>query len=381
MRIGFLRTSDACYGTMPYFKQKIMEALRYWGMDAVEVDFTQLNGLADARIDALIMMNSVLPSEKLADGTYLLDHFPYPVFEILVDPPYYHSKVMENHSHNLHVILLDQGHVDYCMRYYPDFKSVNMSYLIGPVHEAIPYEEREIKVLFTGGCPDEDVERQRVVREYGDPWMVELFELLVERGISHPDNTTEENLKFFLRDKGLDATDQVIRTLMSTIGIRVEYYLRGYYRRKIVCGLVEAGIPVSVAGLCWEHCFPTVPANLSLLGAVDFSETALLTANAQISLNVMPLFKAGMHDRVLTAMHCGTVCVTDPSLYLEEHFTDGENIVFYRLDRLEQLPEQLWGLLEDASEAKDIAMAGYEKVREEYTWEQMVVGCILEKLI
>ena len=51
-----------------------------------------------------------------------------------------------------------------------------------------------------------------------------------------------------------------------------------------------------------------------------------MISQAKISLNVMPWFKMGAHDRVINTMLYGGVALTDTSLFYENTFADGENV-------------------------------------------------------
>ncbi|MEI3201212.1 MAG: hypothetical protein V8S21_04415 [Lachnospira eligens] len=59
-----------------------------------------------------------------------------------------------------------------------------------------------------------------------------------------------------------------------------------------------------------------------------------MISQAKISLNVMPWFKKGAHDRVFNTMLNGGVALTDTSLFYENTFADGENVLFYSLEDL-----------------------------------------------
>lgn len=56
-----------------------------------------------------------------------------------------------------------------------------------------------------------------------------------------------------------------------------------------------------------------------------------------------------------------TVSVTDQSLYLNNDFTDGEELITYSLKHLEQLPFKFIILLEDQEYAVRIAGNGKER--------------------
>ena len=82
----------------------------------------------------------------------------------------------------------------------------------------------------------------------------------------------------------------------------------------------------------------------------------------------MPWFKAGTHDRIFNTLLQHSVPLTDPSLWLTQNFTDGEDIAFYDLDHLEQLPAIAARLLTDTERSEAIIQKGYEKTSSNLTW-------------
>lgn len=139
--------------------------------------------------------------------------------------------------------------------------------------------------------------------------------------------------------------------LMNTLRQYAEFYLRGYFRKKI-------------------------PSNLILKGAIDFAKTAELISDTKILLNVMPWFKDGIHDRVLTAMHNGSICLTDSSAFCQGIFQHEKNIVFFDLNKLDRLPEQVKLLQSNTKKAKEIAQNG-KKIAQTFTWDLFVEKYIL----
>lgn len=107
-------------------------------------------------------------------------------------------------------------------------------------------------------------------------------------------------------------------------------------------------------------------------GWVTYGQTLSVTANAKISLNIMPWFKAGTHDRIFNALLQHSFPLTDPSAWLTEHFTDGEDIVLYDLKGLERLSDIIRRWLEDEAGAEALIQRGYEKVRRSLTWTDCV---------
>jgi hypothetical protein len=71
---------------------------------------------------------------------------------------------------------------------------------------------------------------------------------------------------------------------------------------------------------------------------VPYRESLSMFAKSKFVLNVMPWFKAGIHDRVFNAMINGAVCITDGSKMLERIFMPQKDYVAYSLKNLDEIP-------------------------------------------
>lgn len=381
MKVGlFVDEKKMCYNTLNYFMSKIEEVLRQHGIQTRLI--TKIDGeVIRQKFDALIGLNRPEPALQSSDGIFILNRLGIPFFNIIVDAPYYHSGSLKSHTETLHLICLDRGHAEYCKKYYMPFKSVETGYLLGPVGNRIPYEERTIDILFTGGRYDYNAIKEDMLSDKYLPELQDIFLYLTDAGINFPEKTTKELVLSYLHCDENQIEADVLDFIMSQIGVWSEYYLRGYYREKVIRLLVDAGLHVTIAGNGWDNIFPECPPNLTLLGEVDMLKTADLTANAKILLNVMPWFKDGLHDRIPTAMHNGAVCVTDSSSYIDEHFQDDENIVLYQLTELEKVSDKCKYLLEHPEKAREIAREGQRKAELEYNWEHFTSNYILKWLL
>lgn len=379
MLIGLLKSTEICYNSLNYFMECIEKTLNYNGIQTewiVEFDENVLM----KKWDAIVGINRDLPSIRLEDGTFFVDLLGCPIFDFLVDAPYYHHYSLESHTENLHVIVLDQGHVEYCRKYYSPLKSVTMACLLGPVAEERAYKDRKIDVLFSGWLPDMEEYKQKIHAEYAGKWQESLFEKLLEIGVAEPDLSTEQALQLLLQANGIEYSDADWKSLMNFFGVHSEFWLRGYYREKVISTLVNYGLNVHVVGGGWNKLYPECPSNLTVQESVEFAEVAKLTANAKIVLNVMPWFKDGMHDRILSAMMNGAVCVTDGSSYIKSHFVNGEDMIIYNLKEIDKLPMQIEQLLQNETQAQCIAERGKKKVFENYSWNKIVEENILKYL-
>lgn len=382
MKIGvFYDAKNMCYGTLNFFASQVEAVLKRYGVETEQIERMN-SSIVPKHFDAFIGFNSPLTALQMDDGTYIMDFFQCPFFNILVDPPYYHNTALSPHMENLYCIFLDEEHVEYCKQNYLPCKSVEMGYLIGPIGDVIPYEERKIDVLFTGGLYNSEEIKGAFYKESGNKAAIELFQYLIECGLEYPEYSTVELMKHWLKERSCEVDAETLNMLLGMVGVKAEYYLRGYYREKVVTALVEAGVKVHVAGGGWERLSvkEEYRDNLVHMGSLDMKQTGEVTANSKILLNVMPWFKNGLHDRIPTAMHNGVVCVTDSSTYIDANFQDMENIVLYNLKEIEKLPDKVKWLLNNPDEAKKIADAGQQKAAAEYTWDKFVLDHILKWL-
>ena len=109
--------------------------------------------------------------------------------------------------------------------------------------------------------------------------------------------------------------------------------------------------------------------NLILMNNLDSAGCLKKLCQAKISLNVMPWFRDGAHDRVFNSMLNGALCLTDSSVYLDEILEDGENCRIYSAARTEELPDMVSALLSNPPKLQELIDNGYEMARAAHTWE------------
>lgn len=132
--------------------------------------------------------------------------------------------------------------------------------------------------------------------------------------------------------------------------------------------LVDAGIKVHVFGDGWQLLECRQAQNLMIMNSLDSVGCLKKLCQTKLSLNVMPWFKDGAHDRIFNSMLNGSVCLTDSSLYLDDILKDQVNSSIYTLENMDRLPEMAVGLLENPSLMQKIADGGYETAQAGHTW-------------
>lgn len=201
--------------------------------------------------------------------------------------------------------------------------------------------------------------------DYEDSFSREFYEYMS----AHVDCTIDRAVKQLWLKRGVQYDEQ--RFMQQIEKLRgVCFDLLQSYRHRVVESIVSAGIQLHVFGDSWRKYQGRGSENLVIHPQVIGEEALHVWAQAKIGLNIMNGHKGGMTERIANIMLCGACCLSDETSYLKEHFRDGGDIVLYRGDGLDQLPEKIRYLLEHDGERERIAMAGHEKALCEHTWRK-----------
>ena len=103
-----------------------------------------------------------------------------------------------------------------------------------------------------------------------------------------------------------------------------------------------------------------------------------MLADAKVSLNVMPWFKDGSHERIAMGSMNGAVCVTDASKYVHEIWGE-TGVVYYDWRKPDELVKKLRKLSENKIEAERIAAEG-QRIAEENMTVERFTEIIKEKI-
>lgn len=194
-----------------------------------------------------------------------------------------------------------------------------------------------------------------------------FYQGIIDDVIAHPHRTVEEvALEHCEREMG-ENTYKDLRMALHRM-IFIDIYVRNYWRREAVKVLVDAGIQVDVFGKGWDELTCEHPENMILHPQTTSEECLKAIAASKISLNVMPWFKDGAHDRVFNSILNGTVSVTDTSKYLCGELKEGQGVCYYDLAQIDKLPELVRKLLADDARREEIVRAGIPVVEEKHTW-------------
>jgi glycosyltransferase involved in cell wall biosynthesis len=400
--------------TLGYFSEQIAMEFEQQGIDTYFLDYEALDitvpGLAyfaERGKTALLTFNFIGLSREPVfydeDDHYIWEHYDMQYINILVDHPlYYHSKLTQE-SRRMTVICIDRDHVDYIKRFYPNVRvffmpsagnviadinegflgAGNFSYGVkyrdyeriwNYEQELAPIAERRYDIVFTGNnVPVLQIEQKidAMEEEYRN-----FYHGIMDDLLENPAQRMEQVMEDHIRREIGEVSEEELASVISGM-VFIDIWVRSQVRARIVRQLAEDGLHIHVFGAGWELLYCKMPWNIIKTDEMVSSRDCVQAVrNAKISLNVMPWFKNGAHDRIFTAMLQKSVSLTDKSLFLQEEFKDMQELVFYDLQDWKNLPGLVRELLRDPELMQQIADDGYRRAYSAHTWRSRAQGLL-----
>jgi hypothetical protein len=330
------------------------------------------------------------------------DDYGLPVYNMVVDHPLYYHKNLEIVPKRYVQLSIDRNHISHMERFFPNINAshayagvpnesfylplggtgINMDRSIIPDKSYLPLDERPVDVIFTGNyTPPERFEPHMAGM---DEESREFFHQLLAENIAEPDQLTETLLERKLMLEHVAYDTDALRDVCPNL-MYVDLSIRFYYRAKVITALADSGIRVDTYGAGWDLVQCEHPENIVVHGNVNSRGCLDMISQSKISINVMPWFKNGAHDRVFNSMLNGAAVVSDPSIYLESCFDDA-SILFYDLKQLktkegcEKLGNDVKELLSDKDRLEQMIANAYTICENSHTWacrtNQFIDNCL-----
>lgn len=314
------------------------------------------------------------------NGRSMWDALQIPSYNIVVDHPMYYHHFLEKVPSNYHHISIDRNHEKYMRRFFPEIENGPFLPLAGTQlykdRSSVPISHRRYDVVMVGNyCIPQTFEKYitRIDEEY-----TAFYYGMIDELFAKPWRTVEEVAQeHLLREIG-EVPEEELKKAMASLTF-IDLYVRYTFRGRAVQELADAGIKVHVFGDGWDRLECKHPENLILMNNLDSEGCLKKLRQTKLSLNVMPWFKDGAHDRIFNTMLNGAVCLTDSSIYLDDILEDQKNSAIYSLSEMEKLPEIAGALLEDVDKMQSIADSGYQLAQEGHTWAHR--AGVLHKLV
>lgn len=366
--------------TQGYFSLQIAEAMKQLGHEIFIYDLSRpwestekFFRFFELENTALINFNfhGMSGEEYFLDenGTMMWEALRIPSYNIVVDHPMYYHHFLEKTPSNYHHINIDRKHESYMRRFFPEIKNGPFVPLAGtklyPNKSNVPIACRRYDVTMVGNyCKPSTFDKYitRIDDEY-----TAFYHGMIDDLLDNPHKTVEEVAEAHLLAELGEVPEEELKKTMAALTF-IDLYVRYTFRGRAVQELVDAGIKVYVFGDGWDLLECRHPENLIIMSNLNSEGCLKKLRQTKLSLNVMPWFKDGAHDRIFNSMLNGAVCLTDSSVYLDEILHDNKDSSIYSLARMESLPEIAMKLLGDPDRMQEIADGGYELAQGGHTW-------------
>ena len=306
-----------------------------------------------------------------SEGVSFFDARDVLFINIVVDHPFYYHKFLPYLPKKYIQISIDREHEAYLRRFFPEMRRGPFMPLGGTSlweNGKFPgFDDRKYDIVFTGNYNPPTIFYEAIHR-HGDEY-AEFYYDIIHDLIRHPWKSMDATIMEHLNRDVEDIDEKGLKETMPNM-IFIDLYVRHYVRGEVVKTLVDHGFRVHCFGSGWDQLDCHHPENIVNGNVLDSLGCLQQISRSRLSLNVMPWFKAGTHDRIFNILLQHSLPLTDSSSWIAENFTDGVDIQLYDLKALDRLPHITRQLLSDPVRTWEMIEKGYEKAAEQFTWKQ-----------
>lgn len=355
------KSEEICFGILNRFADILADYFLEIGekVEIVDVNDTpaeELDFLCFSRYKAILGIQTYVFSICFNDGRNIHDYIFGPKFNMVFD----HPACMYNHftkgPKDYTILTHDRNYLEFIKKNYPMIKSVEILPPGGIEIECS--KNKDYGLIFLGSYKSPDT--WKYVIEELDSIYDNKATKLMEYMKANP-NELYENCVDKILDKKPDAKDYY--------DLKQTYFsVMSFYREKVLLAVIESGIKVHVFGDSWSCDRFKQYSNLVVHAEVNFDESLRIYARAKASLNIMSWHKDGRTERVANSMLNRSLVISDKTDYLEEYYSDGEDIIIFDLEDIDVLPKRIKEVLNDDKKLQEMTEKAYSKTKEKDSW-------------
>jgi spore maturation protein CgeB len=155
-----------------------------------------------------------------------------------------------------------------------------------------------------------------------------------------------------------------VGTKLALLHGELDLYVEGKERVELLRSLENLSLHIWGRGP-WKKYLP----NAKVHAPIPFQKVPTLLRQSKVVLNAAPRFKDGSHERIFYGLACGALPLTGKNLFIQENFSEEEDILTYPHGEYQQVQEKLVAILERERERVSRVERGKEKVMQKHTWE------------
>lgn len=365
------------YETKRYFTQKLEEALKRKGFEVSIVDSgTQGKKLSAEEIQLLIDPKKVDLTCSFGmlwpdhQGRYLWQMSGIPHWFMLLDSIFSCRHLFSQK----HLLMSCVDHQDYEFAKASGFE--NIFFWPHAVEKDLSYEKnqkRPYDVVFIGSCFDPDSIRAHYQKEMPKK-LASVIDDAVDIVLGDNKTSLLSSLKQALIHQGIDLNEVNLDRLFYY----VDYYMRGKDRLELIRSIHDVNIHIfgdkgwnKEVQHDWSYYLKDFP-NITLHPPVSYAESLEILKQSKISLNSVPSFKTGIHERILSPLACGALPITTDTLGAREVFIPDREILLYQPFHWGDINSKVHEILQEEEKRKDMVSQGRKKVMQNHTWDVRV---------
>lgn len=375
-RILFLSNGSICYDSTTYFIDCISEELKAMGWEVMHIRLDKatqkdkLCVLADEYdsqpFDYVFDINTKLDAVCDDSGRYCFDRLGKAVWHYILDHPFYHHDSLKVPLKNMNVICLDEMHKKFIDETYPHINSCIVLPLAAKQAESglKPYDMRENDLIFTASYTDPDMVYFKAKKQ--DSENVVFFKTFTQILFDNPELTQEEAIRqMYPGISGTQIAEKLNHNLLPDCRLNI------YISHEILLQLYGHNWDtfLTKAEVLMKEDLTFIKEHVKDCGEVTYGELPAIYNNAMLSVNQLPWFKAGIHDRTPLALMNGCVSITDGSTYMRQEIPMDSGVEYYSLDELENVGEKIKSLVADVGSMKEKVARGVQYAKVRWSWK------------
>lgn len=370
-KIDLLMPLRSKYHAIHYFTKKISEAFDRQGIACRLIDPSDhFTAPIENPPDLTFAINGV-PFDD--NRTMLCDITGTPHFSYLIDPPYRFLEILSSPNiligcdDNYCCRLLNAMHFD---------KTFFLPHGVDKMLGAHDGQKRDIDVLMLASYIDYEA-----IRDYWRSAFPKIISQTMDDAIdiTFSDLSTsfiEAFIQSYQERVGIKVEREKIASGLAILLMLLEKYVKGRERTELIKSIKDARVIVynghadNEPG--WEKVLDEGHPNITLCEPVDYEEGLEVMKRSKIVLNSFMKNKEGSHDRVFNALACGALPITNENIFMNRHFRDEEEILFFRPGSLDGINDKVNKYLADEEMRQTVAAKGRAIVMASHTWDHRI---------
>ncbi|MBA3239016.1 MAG: glycosyltransferase family 1 protein [Parachlamydiaceae bacterium] len=378
-RIDIFMPTRSQYGVLHYFTEELYKALVRAGVpchlqtlqqEDINVFLEQI--FKDPPLFTLTF-NGILPDDN---GIFLADLIRIPHVCCLVDSSTRFISVAQ--SKYTIITCVDRVACEFLKKIHHE----NTFFLPHAASKDLSFsgsEKRPYEVLVLASCIDyeaiAELWRAKYPKELVDTILDAADRVLLDQNTSFIDALNLSIFELYKINPGFETSKFNFIKILDEL----ENYVIGFDRVRVIRSIRDARIDIfGQSKEMWEKMLGQQP-NCVFHDPVSFREAFELLKQTKILLNSCIAIKGGGHERIYSGMALGAIVFTSENDYMKETFMDGENVIFYTAQTLDDLNSKVIDILANENKRAEIAQAGHDVVKKHHTWDHRAAS-LLEQL-